>query len=265
MAAVLVTIAVMMVAMTAALPVMRTTAQREKEAELIFRGKQYARAISAFQRRTGAYPPTVDALVTDRFLRRKYKDPITNEDFVLLTQGSELPAATSMQIPGVASSGAAGRGGTSTTTGGRTGGTQTTAGRGTSSTTTSSFLSGQSGTGTSSTANRTGLQAGATTGILGVHSKSTEKAFRVYNGFEHYNEWVFFGTQASAAPGGVSGGGAGRGTRGGGAGVRGGQPVDGRGNAPAGGRGTTPAGGRGNAPNPFGTGGTRGNTAPPLR
>src|SRR3982750_903482 len=83
MAALLVAMAVMMVAMTAALPAWQTAARHEKEAELIFRGKQYARALSGFQRKyNGAYPPTVDVLINERFLRKKYKDPITNHDFV---------------------------------------------------------------------------------------------------------------------------------------------------------------------------------------
>ena len=57
-------------------------ATREKEEELIFRGKQYARAIGLFQRKfANTAPPTIDVLVEQRFLRKKYKDPITNDDF----------------------------------------------------------------------------------------------------------------------------------------------------------------------------------------
>src|SRR3989304_8768077 len=44
MAALLVSMAVMAIVMTAAMPVWRQITQREKEEELIFRGKQYARA-----------------------------------------------------------------------------------------------------------------------------------------------------------------------------------------------------------------------------
>src|SRR5687767_14014546 len=57
-------------------------AKREKEAELVFRGNQYARAIGLFQRKfANTPPPTIDVLVEQRFLRKKYKDPITNDDF----------------------------------------------------------------------------------------------------------------------------------------------------------------------------------------
>ena len=44
MAALLVSLAVMAVLMSVAMPVWRHEAQREKEAELVFRGQQYVRA-----------------------------------------------------------------------------------------------------------------------------------------------------------------------------------------------------------------------------
>jgi type II secretory pathway pseudopilin PulG len=85
MAALLVAMSVLAVFMTIALPVWNTQAQREKEAELVFRGEQYARAVMLYQRKfANALPPSVDVLLNDRYLRKKYKDPIT---------GGRLPAA----------------------------------------------------------------------------------------------------------------------------------------------------------------------------
>ena len=82
MVALLILMAVMAVAMTVALPAWSTMARREREAELVFRGEQYARAIMLFQRKyAGAFPPNVEVLVNERFLRKQYKDPITNDDF----------------------------------------------------------------------------------------------------------------------------------------------------------------------------------------
>src|SRR5262245_12129646 len=81
MAALLVALAVMAVLMSVALPVWRHDAQREKEEELIFRGQQYVRAIRLFQSKTNSLPMRVDDLVQQRFLRKRYKDPITKEDF----------------------------------------------------------------------------------------------------------------------------------------------------------------------------------------
>src|SRR5205085_46040 len=63
-------------------------AQREKEEELVFRGRQYVHAIALFQRKfANATPPSVDMLVEQRFLRKKFKDPITGDDFVPLAVG----------------------------------------------------------------------------------------------------------------------------------------------------------------------------------
>ncbi len=92
MAALIVAIAVMAVLMSAAMPVWKHLAQREKEEELVFRGEQIAHAIGMFQRRTAnAYPLSLDVLVQQHLLRKKYKDPITNEDFVAIPQGQGQP------------------------------------------------------------------------------------------------------------------------------------------------------------------------------
>ena len=85
MAALLVGMSVMAVLMSALLPVWTHMATREKEEELIFRGRQYARAIGLFQRKfANTPPPSIDVLVDQRFLRKKYKDPITNDEFQLI-------------------------------------------------------------------------------------------------------------------------------------------------------------------------------------
>ena len=51
MAALLVGMTIMAVFLTVALPAWTTAAKREREAELIFRGQQYARAVALFQRK----------------------------------------------------------------------------------------------------------------------------------------------------------------------------------------------------------------------
>jgi type II secretory pathway pseudopilin PulG len=90
MAALLVAMSIMAVMMTVAMPVWSRIAQREKEEELVFRGEQYARAIGLFQRKfANAVPPSIDVLVDQKFLRRKYKDPITGADFVPIIPGAQ--------------------------------------------------------------------------------------------------------------------------------------------------------------------------------
>jgi len=226
MAAFIVALAVMAIVMSAAMPVWKQMAQREKEEELVFRGEQIAHAIGMFQRRSAnAYPPNIDVLVQQHFLRKKYKDPITNDDFVPLAQGQPQGAQ-----PG---------------RGAQPGQTQ---GRG----------QPAGGIGTQAPG---GAPAG---GIIGVTSKSTDTSIRLYKGRSHYNEWAFIYTPPAAAPGaGAPGAGApggGRGQRGGQPGPAG-MPNTGRGSTfqpgpfqPGGpnGRGG-PGTGRGNFPSPFGT------------
>src|SRR5713226_3950239 len=90
MAALLVGLGIMAIMMTVVTPVWKQEAQREKEAELVFRGEQYARAIELYGRKLpGALPPNLDVLVDQKYLRKKYKDPITGGDFDLVS-----PAAT---------------------------------------------------------------------------------------------------------------------------------------------------------------------------
>jgi hypothetical protein len=94
MVALLVGLSIMGGLMTIAMPVWTHAARREKEAELIFRGEQYMRAIALFQRRSGpgTLPPDVDVLVRERFLRKRYRDPITGGDFLLVRQGQTAGA-----------------------------------------------------------------------------------------------------------------------------------------------------------------------------
>jgi type II secretory pathway pseudopilin PulG len=85
MAALLVSMSAMCLMISVALPMWRTSIRREREAELVFRGQQYVRAIVRFQRKyAGTFPPTIDVLLHERFLRRRYLDPITNRDFQLV-------------------------------------------------------------------------------------------------------------------------------------------------------------------------------------
>jgi type II secretory pathway pseudopilin PulG len=90
MAALLVSIAVMGVLMSVAMPAYRHLATREKEAELAFRGEQYARAIALYRAKNGnQFPPSVDVLVQGKYLRKKYKDPMTRDgEFRLVLVGN---------------------------------------------------------------------------------------------------------------------------------------------------------------------------------
>lgn len=169
MAALLIALSVMAVLMGALLPHWTTLATREKEQELVFRGNQYARAIGLFQRKfANAAPPSIDVLVEQRFLRKKYKDPITNSDF--------QPIYANQQAQVIGSPSGATR-------------------------------PGQQGSASLSTPARQATQPGAngtgatgTGGIIGVTSKSTDTSLRIYNGRTKYNEWAFVYVQTAQQP-----------------------------------------------------------------
>ena len=164
MAALLVTLAVMSVILGMALPVWRTVVQREKEEELIFRGRQYARAIQLFQRKyAAAYPASIDVLVEQKFLRKKYQDPMTKGgEFEVIYQGTLAQRQAALAGRGAAAPGAQGT----------SSGLQAGAGRG--------GMTGQTVTAPGSPfgSQTTGPQGG----MVGVASKSKEKSIRISTG-----------------------------------------------------------------------------------
>ncbi len=100
--ALMVFVTVLLVVLTSAEISWQKRMQREREEELIFRGKQYMRAVMLFQRKTGFYPTSVEALLNTnnlRFLRKRWKDknPITNsEDWRWIRLGPNTPLNSSM-------------------------------------------------------------------------------------------------------------------------------------------------------------------------
>ena len=179
MAVLLVSLSILGLAASMALPVWSQQARREREAELIFRGEQYARAIELYQRQQpGAFPSDLDMLVEQRYLRRRYADPMVPDGaFRILRQGDRPPPGAA-EDSGEAGAGASGsRGGRrngsggsgSARAGGARGGPGTGGGRG----------------------DRDAGGSGLDGGIIGVVSRSTERSLRLYNGRERYDEWEF--------------------------------------------------------------------------
>jgi type II secretory pathway pseudopilin PulG len=80
-------VALLTIAAASAVSSLAFNIRRDREEEMIHRGVEYSRAIRRYTKKTGHYPLTLDALEnTDglRFLRKRYKDPITGKDFKLL-------------------------------------------------------------------------------------------------------------------------------------------------------------------------------------
>jgi type II secretory pathway pseudopilin PulG len=194
MAALLVAMSVMAILLSVALPTWSHTIRREKEEELIFRGTQYARAINLYQRKfANASPQSLDILIEQRMLRKKFKDPLSpNKDgeFQMLYLSAQAP------IPASSRGGAAGPG--------------------------ASGGPSASGPGATQPGGVPGLSSGIGTkptgGIVGVASKNPAESIRPYRGKTHYNEWQFLGSEQSIQAGGPARGGpsgiGGRGGRG---------------------------------------------------
>lgn len=223
-------LALMVIGLTAVAPAMATRVRREREIELIHRGKQYARAIRLFYRKFGRYPVRMEELEKTnniRFLRKRYKDPMTaSGDWRLIHYGEAqltlpgaaplLPGATTPGSPTTpASSGTASVGGTSspfantfssgspsssgqtsTTTPGPTGTGQAGTTAGASADSSQSGQAGQSGgqPGTPASQLSSPLGGGPQFGggpVVGVASTSKKQSIKELNKKNHYNDWEF--------------------------------------------------------------------------
>src|SRR5205807_5837468 len=75
----------MLILATMAAPNSKTEGQREKEKEMIWRGRQYARGVKLYYRKMGRFPTSIDDLTKPkigslRFMRQAYKDPMNTQD-----------------------------------------------------------------------------------------------------------------------------------------------------------------------------------------
>lgn len=193
--------AIMIVTAAAVMPNLLTAGTREKEAELIWRGNQYARAVKLFYRKNGRFPTSLDELVKRqgniRYLRKEYKDPFNREDgkwrlIYVLPNGQLIGSLTRVNIllqvpgqqpqqvgqPGQPPAGVTPQAGTAVT------GQRPPASTG-------------SGTGSSSFGPGSGQVIGGN--IIGVGSKIPQQSIRVYNGAQTYREWEFLWDPAREA------------------------------------------------------------------
>lgn len=221
--ALLLIVALMVIAMGIIIPSITFEIKRDREEEMVHRGVQYSRAIRAYYKKFGRYPAKLEDLESSnnlRFLRKRYKDPVTGKDFQLLhfgdvkltfsggiggamIPGANIPGGANVQNliaanPGLAGALAANTAGytpnqtnlnpASNTDSSQQSGTTGPGGQnsdsnssGTTGTGGGGFLSGPpGGTGT--------LGGGA---IVGVASTSKKETIREYNHKKKYNEWQF--------------------------------------------------------------------------
>src|SRR5262249_35045488 len=75
----------MLIATMVVPPNLLNQGRRRREIEMIWRGKQYTRAIRMFYRKTGKFPTSLEDLTKPkigniRFMRQTYKDPMNPKD-----------------------------------------------------------------------------------------------------------------------------------------------------------------------------------------
>ncbi len=79
--------------------------KRDREEEMVHRGVQYSRAIRAYYKKFNRYPAKIEDLENTnqmRFLRKRYKDPLTGKDFRLLHYGEAKLSMNALGGAGIA-------------------------------------------------------------------------------------------------------------------------------------------------------------------
>jgi type II secretory pathway pseudopilin PulG len=216
-------VALLVVAAAAVLPSISFEIKRDREQELIHRGVQYSRAIRSYYKKFGRYPTRIEELESTnnlRFLRKRYKDPITGQDFKLLHFGevkmafnaplagaSNINGTTSLNNPagfgtqpqpgGVPAGGsvagapagfaAAAKDPSAPDSGSATDPNQTPSSN-SSSSSSSSASSDQPGTSSSDKLSSQTFGGGP---VVGVVSASKKDSIREFNHKKKYNEWQF--------------------------------------------------------------------------
>jgi len=197
--------------------------KRDREEEMIHRGVQYSRAIRLYYKKFGRYPTKLEDLENTnqmRFLRKRYKDPLTGKDFKLLHFGEAKLAMNALGGQGITGAATIGANGSLNSPGGQTSafggnsafGSNTNSAFGQTSPGTNQTSAGTQGTTDGSTtdardSNSNGSSngpgslngnsgdklSGTTFGgpIVGVASLSKDRTIREYDHKTKYNEWQF--------------------------------------------------------------------------
>jgi len=142
------------------LPNILTNGRREREQEMIWRGKQYARAVRLYNTKLGHFPTSLDDLTKPKtgsihFMRQAYKDPMNKEDgswrLIYVGPSGQLIGSLKPPDPLTAGQGAGGLGTSAAAVAGASGQTPSVPGSsGFGSSGSSSFGSSSSGFGSSS-------------------------------------------------------------------------------------------------------------------
>jgi type II secretory pathway pseudopilin PulG len=175
----------LLVALTVALPSVYQEGQREREAELVFRGIQYARAIALFHRQFNRYPVSIRELKGTngiRFLRQEYRDPMDPKGkwrFIHANAAGVLIDSKNRPLSPNLPNASNPAGGIGLSVPPAPTGLPGQAGQTNPQTPSAFFGSGNEVQGAY---------------IVGVAATSHRESIRIWNKYQHYDEWEFLGT-----------------------------------------------------------------------
>src|SRR6476469_6884112 len=200
--AVMLTVTLILVALAVEAPRIAQQIKREKEEEMIHRGKDYATAVKRFVHKNGGrYPASIEQLENTnhvRFLRKKYIDPMTGESDWKMVHVGEAEVKIPAPNPGLS-----GGGGQNPGLGGGTPGAPGTnppagpppSGLAQPQNPLTGQQPNQSGsTGQLGSLTTSGIGNGQTVGggqIMGVASVSKGHSIKEFNEKDEYDQWYF--------------------------------------------------------------------------
>jgi type II secretory pathway pseudopilin PulG len=154
LAGVLVALAFLLILMTAAATQWSFIKKRAKEEELLFRGKQYARALKFYYKKFNTFPNELQELLDEKCIRQLYKDPMTEDgEWALIRGVNTTTALTEAQ---------------------------------------NRLQNPAAPPGEGEPQQQSSFKLFENMGpIIGVCSKSTEKSIKEYSGQRYYNLWAF--------------------------------------------------------------------------
>jgi len=238
---ILLMLALLIIALVAIAPREAAQIRRDREEETIHRGTEYARAVKRFYRKVGRYPVRIEELENTnniRFLRKRYTDPMTGQEFRVLHYGEQksVPKGLFGAPAGLAGTGATGgaaiggvgAGGATgglagavigNTMGGNMSGDNNAGGSmgaptfgGTAPCGTPGGTAGDSGQPQNIGTPASGLATGPTFGggpVIGVAGTKDQMSIKTWNDKTNYKDWEFYydprfdTQQAQGVPGGV--------------------------------------------------------------
>lgn len=197
--ALLLTMTLMLIALSVEAPRIAQQIKRDKEEEMIHRGKDYATAVKRFVHKNGGrYPVSVEQLENTnhvRFLRKKYVDPMTGDSDWKMVHVGEAQINIPAPNPGLSGGGGANPGLFNSAPGGNPGATTPPTGLAqTQNPPTGQPQNQAGGGGQLGTLATTGIGNGQTVGggqIMGVASVSKKQGIKEFNDKDHYDEWYF--------------------------------------------------------------------------